>query len=139
VDRERVNVASALGIRANTAREWLYLAYSAAGRTLLDAMRANPGYRGIQSPGTVDHRYISEDVPCSLVPIASIGEMLGVPTPTIRSIIQLASVMHSVDYWKEGRTVERLGIKGMSVKDIQFLVVGGEAPAQSTPPGPDLL
>jgi len=139
VDRERVSVASALGIRANTAREWLYLAYSAAGRTLLDAMRANPGYRGIQSPGTVDHRYISEDVPCSLVPIASIGEMLGVPTPTIRSIIQLASVMHSVDYWKEGRTVERLGIKGMSVKDIQFLVVGGEAPAQSTPPGPDLL
>jgi opine dehydrogenase len=139
VDQERVNVASALGIRANTAREWLYLAYSAAGRTLLDAMRANPGYRGIQSPGTTQHRYISEDVPASLVPIASIGEMLGVPTPTICSIIHLASVMHGVDYWKEGRTVDRLGIKGMSVKDIQFLVAGAEVPLQTALPGPDLL
>jgi opine dehydrogenase len=115
-----------LGIRANTAREWIYLAYDAAGKTLIDAMRANTGYRGIQAPGTIQHRYITEDVPASLVPLASIGEMLGVPMPTIRSMIHLASAMHGVDYWAEGRTVERLGIKGMSVKDIRFLVVGAE-------------
>jgi opine dehydrogenase len=127
IDKERVSVAAALGVRANTAREWLYLAYDAAGKTLYDAMKANVGYRGIKAPGTVDHRYIWEDVPASLVPIASIGEMLGVPTPTIRSIIRLASVMHGVDYWAEGRTVDRLGIQGMSVKDIRFLVVGAEA------------
>jgi opine dehydrogenase len=141
VDRERVSVADALGIRANTAREWLYLAYSAAGKTLLDAMRANRGYRGIRAPGTIQHRYIAEDVPASLVPIASIGEMLGVPTPTIRAIIHLASLMHGVDYWKEGRTVDRLGISGMSVKEIQFLVVGAEVPARAvrSAPGPDLL
>jgi opine dehydrogenase len=126
VDRERVAVASALGIRANTAREWLYLAYDAAGKTLLDAMRANPGYTGIKAAGTIQHRYISEDVPTSLVPIASIGEMLGVPTPTTRAIIHLGSVMHGVDYWAEGRTVDRLGISGMSVKDIRFLVVGAQ-------------
>jgi opine dehydrogenase len=129
IDRERVAVASALGIRANTAREWLYLAYDAAGKTLIDAMRANPGYRGIQAPGTVQHRYLTEDVPASLVPIASIGEMLGVPTPTIRSMITLASAMHGVDYWTQGRTVDRLGIRGMSVKDIRLLVVGAESPA----------
>jgi len=129
IDRERVNVASALGIRAHTAREWLYLAYDAAGKSLLDAMRANAGYAGIKAPGRIWHRYISEDVPASLVPIASIGEMLNVPTPTIRAMITLASTMHGVDYWKEGRTVERLGIKGMSVKEIRFLVVGaGAAP-----------
>ena len=60
--------------------------------------------------------------------IASIGQMLGVPTPTMRVMIQLASIMHGVDYWAEGRTVDRLGIKGMSVKDIGFLVVGAEPP-----------
>lgn len=131
IDQERVDVAAALGIRANTAREWLYLAYDAAGKTLHDAMKANAGYSGIRAPGTIEHRYISEDVPASLVPIASIGEMLNVPTPTIRSIIRLASVMHGVDYWAEGRTVERLGIQGMSVKDIRFLVVGAESAAPS--------
>ncbi|MDD3643178.1 MAG: NAD/NADP octopine/nopaline dehydrogenase family protein, partial [Candidatus Krumholzibacteria bacterium] len=129
VDGERVSVAEALGVRVNTARQWLYLAYDSAGRTLLDAMRANQGYRGIRAPGIVDHRYITEDVPAGLVPIASIGEMLGVPTPTIRAIIHIASVMHGIDYWKEGRTVERLGISGMSVKEIQFLVAGADIPA----------
>ncbi|MFH1731554.1 MAG: NAD/NADP octopine/nopaline dehydrogenase family protein [Planctomycetota bacterium] len=126
VDRERVSVAAALGVDANSAREWLYLAYDAAGKTLFDAMRANRGYFGIKAPGTVQHRYISEDVPFSLVPIASIGRMFGVPTPAIDSIIHLASAMHKVDYWAQGRTVERLGIAGMSVKEIRFLVLGAE-------------
>lgn len=126
IDEERVAVAAALGIRANTAREWLYLAYNAAGKTLLEAMRANPGYRGISAASTVHHRYISEDVPASLVPIASIGEMLGVRTPAMKSVIYLASIMHGMDYWTNGRTVEKLGIAGMSVKDIRFLVVGAE-------------
>jgi opine dehydrogenase len=130
LDQERVAVAAALGIRANTAREWLYLAYNAAGKTLIEAMRANPGYRGIKAAPTVHHRYISEDVPASLVPIASIGNMLGVRTPAMKSIIHLASIMHGVDYWANGRTVDRLGIAGMSVKDIRFLVVGAEV----TPP-----
>lgn len=129
IDAERVAVAAALGIRANTAREWLYLAYDAAGRTLLEAMRANRGYDGIRAPTTIQHRYISEDVPASLVPIASLGEMLGVPTPAIRAIVHLASVMHGVDYRAEGRTVDRLGLAGMSVKDIRFLVVGAAPPA----------
>lgn len=130
LDQERVAVAAALGIRANTAREWLYLAYNAAGKTLIEAMRANPGYRGIKAAPTVHHRYISEDVPASLVPIASIGNMLGVRTPAMKSIIHLASIMHGVDYWASGRTVDKLGIAGMSVKDIRFLVVGAEV----TPP-----
>jgi opine dehydrogenase len=134
IDAERVAVAAALGIRANTAREWLYLAYDAAGKTLHDAMKANAGYSGIKAPGTIEHRYISEDVPASLVPIASIGQMLGVPTPNTQAIIRLASVMHGVDYWAEGRTVERLGLAGMSVKDIRQLVVGIEpAPAPTEP------
>jgi opine dehydrogenase len=137
IDHERVAVAAALGIRANTAREWLYLAYDAAGRTLHDAMKANAGYSGIKAPRNVEHRYISEDVPASLVPIASIGSMLGVLTPTISTMIHLASVMHGVDYWAEGRTVERLGIQGMSVKDIRFLVMGAEPaalPTEAEPP-----
>ena len=139
IDRERVAVASALGIRANTAREWLYLAYDAAGKTLIDAMRANPGYRGIKAPGTIYHRYITEDVPSSLVPLASIGEMLGVETPMIRSMINMASAIHGVDYWTEGRTVERLGIRGLSVKDIRFLVVGAESStASAVAPGSPL-
>lgn len=124
IDAERVAVAEALGIRALSAREWLYLAYSAAGNNLHDAMRANPGYRGIMAPTNLNMRYITEDVPTSLVPIASVGEMFKIPTPTIRSIIHLASIIHNCDYWEEGRTVERLGIAGMTLKELRLLAIG---------------
>jgi len=123
VDNERVKVAEALGVRAITAREWLYSAYDAHGRNLYEAIQNNPGYCGIRAPYTIYTRYITEDVPMSLVPIASFGQMLNIPTPTIDCMIHLANLLHGRDYWLEGRTVEKLGLSGMSVKDIRELVV----------------
>jgi len=124
IDEERVKVAEALGIRAMTAREWLYLAYNAVGENLNEAMKANPGYRGIKAPNRLNMRYITEDVPTSLVPISSVGKKFGVSTPTIDAIIHLASILTSTDYWKEGRTVERLNIKDMSLKELRLLAIG---------------
>jgi len=71
-------------------------------------------------------RYLDEDVPMSLVPIASLGEMLKVPTPTINSVIQLASTLTGIDYWETGRTVERLGLAGLDLRAIRRLVIEGE-------------
>ncbi|MGQ9456628.1 MAG: NAD/NADP octopine/nopaline dehydrogenase family protein [Armatimonadota bacterium] len=125
MDKERVSVAEALGFRAMTAREWLYVAYDAAGRTLYEAMRANRGYDGIKAPKTIFHRYISEDIPMSLVPIASLGRFVGVATPVIDSIILLGSLLHGVDYWKQGRTVESLGLSKMNLHQIRRYIIDG--------------
>ncbi len=130
MDKERVNVAEALGFRAMSAREWLYIAYDAAGRTLYEAMRANRGYEGIKAPKTVYHRYISEDIPMSLVPISSLGKLVGVPTPAVDSIILLGTILHGVDYWAVGRTVERLGLAGKSLKHIRRFILEGEEDEQ---------
>lgn len=124
VDNERIAVAEALGIRAISARQWFYMAYSTAGDTLFEAMRKNPGYRGIMAPHTLKMRYIEEDVPFSLVPIASVGKIFGIPTPTIDSLIQLASILNNKDYWADGRTLERLGIADMSLRDLRLLAIG---------------
>lgn len=126
MDRERVAVAEALGFRAMSAREWLYIAYDAAGRTLHEAMRANRGYDGIKAPKTVYTRYISEDIPMSLVPISSLGQLVDVPTPNIDAIILLGSVLHGVDYRVEGRTAESLGLAGKSLKQIRRFILDGE-------------
>jgi opine dehydrogenase len=124
IDQERVNVAEALGIRAITARQWLYMAYSATGETLFESMKKNPGYRGILAPRSLRMRYMEEDIPYSLVPIASVGKMFNVNTPTINSIIQLGSELNLNDYWSNGRTVEKLGIAGMSRRDLRLLAIG---------------
>ena len=124
IDRERVAVAAGLGFRSISAREWLHMAYDASGNNLYEAMKSNRGYQGIKSPLTTNHPFINEDVPMTLVPIASLGDLVGVPTPTVRTIIHLASLLHEVDYWREGRTIERLGIAGWSVEQVRALVLG---------------
>lgn len=137
IDRERVAVAEAMGFRCLSAREWLYVAYDAAGRNLYEAMRANPGYRGIQAPPTINHRYLNEDVPMSLVPIASLGSLFGVPTPSMQSVITMAQQATGVDYCAEGRTVERLGLEGLTLRQVRELVLQGhlQTPAIPRPTG----
>lgn len=125
VDEERLAVASALGIRAHRARDWLYQAYAATGPTLYEAVQGTPGYKGVRAPARINHRYIMEDVPMSLVPIASLGDHLGVGVPTTKAIIHLASLMMGRDFWKTGRTVERMGLSELNVKEIRLLVVKG--------------
>ncbi len=126
VDRERVTVASALGIRARTAMEWLTMAYNVRGENLYDAIQNQSGYYGINAPSTLQHRYISEDVPMSLVPIAALGERYGVSVNGISAIIRLGCILHSTDYWRKGRTLARLGIKDLSVGELTRYVNEGE-------------
>lgn len=125
LDRERVTVAAALGIRARTALEWLKMAYDASGTDLYEAIQNQSGYYGITAPPTLNHRYITEDVPMSLVPIASLGERYGVSVRAMDSIIRLACLIHHTDYWRRGRTVEKLGIGGWSVHELTDYVLEG--------------
>ncbi len=126
MDRERVAVGAALGFNCMSAREWLYSAYDAAGKTLHEAIQANRGYYGITAPAHLNHRYLTEDVPMSLVPIASVGDMLGVPCPAIKTIVTLANIMHECDYWETGRTAEKLGLAGLTLEQIRLLVLEGK-------------
>jgi opine dehydrogenase len=125
LDRERVTVASSLGIRARTGLEWLKMAYDTSGEDLYEAIHNQPGYYGIKAPATLYHRYIFEDVPMSMVPMASLGERFGVSVRGMDSIIRLACIVHHTDYWKRGRTVDRLGIGDLSVIELTRYVNEG--------------
>ncbi len=125
LDRERVTVASALGLRARTALEWLEMAYNTTGVDLHEAIQNQPGYYGIKAPSTLAHRYIFEDVPMSMVPIASLGQRFGVSVRGMDSIIRLACIAHRTDYWKRGRTVDKLGIGDLSVSELTRYVNEG--------------
>ena len=124
-DAERVAVGEALGIHLHTARQWLYLAYDSPGKTLYDAIQATPGYKGVRAPASLSHRYLLEDVPMSLVPMVSAGQQIGVKTPTLNALIHMASLIHQRDFWREGRTMQSVGLKGLSVKNIRLLAVQG--------------
>jgi len=125
LDRERVTIASSMGIRARTALEWLQLAYDTVGIDLHEAIHNQPGYYGIKAPPTLNHRYIFEDIPMSLVPMASLGERYGVSVRGMDAIIRLACIVHRTDYWRRGRTLDKLGINNLSVGELTLFVNEG--------------
>jgi opine dehydrogenase len=126
VDRERQAVAALLGVQVQSLMEWLASAYRATGSDLFEAVRANEGYRGITAPSTLEHRYILEDVPMSLVPIASAGRAFGLKTQAIDALILLAGLIMDTNYWTRGRTLESLGLAGLSPGEIRRIAETGD-------------
>ena len=70
-------------------------------------------------PGALDHRFVSEDVPYSLVLASSLGRELGVVTPVTDSLITLASVASGRDYAAEGKTLADWGLEGNGVAGLR--------------------
>jgi opine dehydrogenase len=120
IDQEKQAVARALGLREVwSLLDWYRESYHVVGEDIYDALMRNPYYEGFSAPSHfLAQNHILDDVPNSLVPIASLGRAVGVPTPTIDSMIHLASAMCGIDWWEEGRTVASLGLGGMSPEQM---------------------
>jgi opine dehydrogenase len=78
-----------------------------------------------KGPFSANTRYITEDIPIGMVLWASLGELLGVPTPTARALIQISSVIHDTDYWQVGRTMEKLGLAGRTAAELKRYLMEG--------------
>lgn len=127
IDEERCLVMKKFGVEPLTSLNWLKYAYDVSGKNLYEAIHNNSGYQGILAPPSIDNRYITEDVPMSLVPISSFGKEFGIKTDTIDSIITLANIMMGENYFETGRTVESLGLKGKTPEEIvKYLEEGDE-------------
>ena len=70
-------------------------------------------------PDALNHRFVSEDVPYSLVLASSLGRELGVATPVTDSLIVLASVASGRDYAAEGKTLTDWGLDGAGVAGLR--------------------
>ena len=121
-DNERIVVEKALGLKPTSTKEWLTKMYGSKGKSLYEVIQDTKPYHdpiGGKAPSSFAFRYITEDVPYGLVPIASLGNLLNVPTPTAKALIHIASVINQTDYWREGLTVEKMGLAGKTAKQIK--------------------
>lgn len=125
MDEERVKIGRALGVDTMSTLKWLEVTYDAKGETIEDAVKNVDAYKGIISPASLDVRYIKEDVPYSLVPLESLAKELSIETPNISAIIDLANTVFDTDYRENGRTADKLGLKGLSIEEINKLVNEG--------------
>jgi opine dehydrogenase len=118
LDNERKEIGKKLGYKLNTMEDFSDLPEGYSWQELYRAIHGNISLTPISGPDNIYNRYLTEDAYCGLVTWACLGKLIGVPTPTLDAVIHIYSIIHEKDWWTEGRTVEKLGLDGMTVEQI---------------------
>ena len=88
--------------------EWFHRTYHIEGDSIYDCIQNNPSYETIDAPGSLNHRYILEDIPCGLVPLEAVGLKMGINMEYTSLVIDLASKLMGIDFRETGRNLEFL-------------------------------
>lgn len=113
LDAERMAVARGYGLSVLSVREWLERSYGVNGSSLWELIQTNRAYEGVYAPDTMDARYVTEDVPNGLVPIAELGRAADVPTPLTDALIVVLGSVYGRDFRSEGRNLSSMGLSDM--------------------------
>lgn len=106
IDQERLHVARVFGVQIESVEEWMKRTYNAAGNGIYQCIQNNRYYREIDAPGSIQHRYLLEDIPCGLVPLESMGKAKGILTPASSLVIDLANAILQKDFREYGRNAD---------------------------------
>jgi opine dehydrogenase len=75
-----------------------------------------------KGPASLNTRYIDEDIPMGLVLMSSLGRTCGQATPVCDSLVHIAGALRQRDFWAGGRTVDALGLAGLTVEQISSVL-----------------
>ena len=127
LDAERIAVRERLGYGAphfpladhydNQREEWMY------GNLAHDKLVDSGDWR--ERLLLTQHRYMREDVQTGLALLVSIARWSGVPAPVANALLSLGSAICEEDFRQTGRTLENLGLAGMSVPQMHDLMQAG--------------
>jgi opine dehydrogenase len=130
INAERVTVAAALGASVPSLADWFDRVYGVRGATLVETCQrltynSDGPYQATVTPKSLDHKFITEDVPTGLIPMSALGAAAGVRTPAIDALIGVVRSMTGKDFAAEARTLECLGLAGMDALQIRRVVGQG--------------
>jgi opine dehydrogenase len=130
IDAERMALVAALGYEPESTLAQLTRFYGDqgfGGATYYEAVHTTPVHGAARAPSSVDHRYFTEDLPFGLVPLTEIAAAVGVAMPVTRGLIAVVGAVMGTDYRATGRTLERLGLAGLTADGMRRLARTGQA------------
>jgi opine dehydrogenase len=130
IDAERMAIAAALGVKIPNLVDWIERAYGVREADLVAAFArltydADGPYVVNKAAGTLDHKYVTEDVPTGLIPLQELAAATGTPSPAIDALVEVVRVMLGRSFEVEARTLARMGLAGMNARQIRAVVRDG--------------
>jgi opine dehydrogenase len=130
INAERVAVAAALGASVPSLADWFDRVYGVREATLVETCQrltynSDGPYQATGTPKSLDHKFITEDVPTGLIPMSALGVAAGVRTPAIDALVELVRNLTGKNFAADARTLERLGLSGMDGPQIRRVVEQG--------------
>ncbi|TNE33209.1 MAG: glycerol-3-phosphate dehydrogenase, partial [Alphaproteobacteria bacterium] len=127
LDGERIRLREELGYGAphypladhyaKEGPEWMY------GRGAHDSLTDSGDWR--EHIVLTEHRYMLEDTRLGLSLLSSVGKWAGVEMPLVNGFLAIASAITGRDLYAEGRTLENLGINGLSRDEMSQMLQEG--------------
>lgn len=122
LDKERIAIGKQLGIKVISDPEMGMRQGYMLENNYGSGYRKAPGFLGIGAQPQLDHRYLHEDVGYGLVFMSELGRQIGVETPGMDAVIQVATIVMARDYRGEAlRTPTTLGIADRSSEELGAL------------------
>jgi opine dehydrogenase len=130
INPERVAVAASLGASVPSLEDWFERVYGVREASLVETCRrltynSDGPYQATGTPSSLDHKFMTEDVPTGLIPISALGAAARVPTPAIDALVEVVRIMTGRDFADEARTLARLGLDMMSAAEISRVMDEG--------------
>ncbi len=120
LDRERLSIAEALGLEVKTIFEHFHLSFHVPVASISEMnQRMHALGNGGVGPATADTRYVTEDAPYGLQPVAMLGRLTGRPAILHEAGIAILSAMYGRDFAAENDILDALELERFDLDDLR--------------------
>lgn len=122
LDAERRTLGAALGLSLLPVADAFHAAGFGPKGDLWATINGSRMLTALRAPGSLQTRWLSEDIPFGLRTWVGIGEQLGVAMPVARALIEVGNALTGSDAWSVGRGPAQLGLLGLDRTGIESLL-----------------
>ncbi len=120
LDKERLAIAGALGLKVKTIFEHFHLSFHVPVASISEMnQRMHAMGNGGTGPATADSRYVTEDAPYGLQPVAMLGRLTGRPATLHEAGIAILSAMYGRDFAAENDILDALELESFNLDELR--------------------
>ena len=128
LDKERLTLGEALGLTLQPIYQLMlghYRHQGAQGENIQEVAGHSLIYSWSYTPDSLESRYLTEDIPMNLFPLAELAKQVRSPYATMETMISLGSTVLDRDLRQDARTLGQMGMEGLQPEELRRALEDG--------------